>query len=123
KNYFITDTPENLRKAQIKSDLLVAPGGLGAISFAHLGLVATNPLSIYLLEADGATLVDAAGVSFASDTRPMGRKPAGSNTWFRFPEPTRGEPNATPESSPALKLNEVHFSKSGVDWIEVYNPL
>ncbi|HMC28091.1 MAG TPA: lamin tail domain-containing protein, partial [Verrucomicrobiae bacterium] len=123
KNYFVTDTPEDLRKAQIKSDLLLEAGSLGAVGFAQLGFVPTNPVSIYLLQPDGATLVDAASASFASDTRPIGRKPAGSNAWFRFPEPTRGKPNATPESSPALKLNEVHFSKNGADWIELYNPL
>lgn len=123
KNYFITDTPLNLRKSQIKTELIIAPGGLAALGFPELGLAPTNPLSIYLLEPDGVTLVDAAGVTFTSDTRPVGRKPAGAKAWFRFPEATRGQPNAAQETSPPIKLNEIHFTKGSVDWIELFNPL
>src|SRR6185436_12804936 len=42
---------------------------------------------------------------------------------FRFPEATRYQANSVGELSPPLKLNEIHFSKSGVDWIELFNPL
>jgi hypothetical protein len=123
KNCFVTDTTEDLRKTQIKSDLVIAPAGLVALGFAQLGLSPTSPANVYLIDPDGSTLIDGVGATFVGDMRPIGRKPAGSKAWFRFPEPTRSAPNDVRESSPPLKLNEIHFTRGGVDWIELYNPL
>src|SRR4029079_9083070 len=119
----LTDAANNLRKTQIKTDLWIPSAGLAALGVAQLGLSPSNLLTLYLLEPDGATLVDGAGVSFLNDTRPIGRKPSGAKEWFRFPTPTRGQANLIPESSPPLKLNEIHVTKGRIDWIELYNPL
>jgi Lamin Tail Domain/CotH kinase protein len=121
KGYYLSDDPGHLPKRRIDKDLVLAPGGLASIGLNELGWSATNPVSIYLATPDGASVINAVRADFSRDGRPLGRKPAGGS-WFRFPEPTQGLPNVT-EEVPALRLNEVHFKKQSLDWIELFNPL
>ncbi len=122
RGWFLTDDAGHLRKFPIRGDVLLPPGGLGAIGFGDAAFAVTNPAAVFLVNPDGATVENAVMVNFSSDPRALGRKPAGGRSWFRFPEPSRGLPNVG-LSGEAARLNEVHFKKDKVDWVELFNPL
>jgi hypothetical protein len=123
RNHFLTDDPGNLRKFQLAGELIVPAGGFASAGFVESGLGLNNPVSVYLVAPDGASVLNAIRFNFPADGRSLGRKPAGSSAWFLFPEPTRNQANTTQTAvAVALRLNEVHFTSTGsVDWVEVHN--
>ena len=123
RDHYLTDDPANLRKFRVATDVMVPARGLASVGFTESGLAATSPVKVYLVAPDGATVINAVSTTMPLDGRSLGRKPAGSNSWFLFTEPTRNLPNASQSSlAAAVHLNEVHFNASKtVDWVEFYN--
>jgi hypothetical protein len=123
RDHYLTDDPANLRKSRITADVTVPARGLASLGFAESGLAVGSPVKVYLVAPDGATVVNAISTAMPLDGRSLGRKPAGSSSWFLFTEPTRNRPNASQSSLAAtIHLNEVHFNGSKtVDWVEFYN--
>jgi hypothetical protein len=121
KDCFLSDTTENLSHYRFPTDLMVAPNGLTAVSLAECSITNASPLRLYLTAADGKTVLNAVTVNFSQDGRALGRRPDGGGTWFRFPAPTRGQPNPTRDLVMPLRLSEVHFKANAVDWVEVVN--
>jgi hypothetical protein len=123
KGCFLSDNADDLRQHSLSTDLVVPPDGLAAVSLAECGLSNSGPLTVYLTAPDGQTVLNAVTVNFAEDGRSLGRRPDGGGQWFRLPEPTRGRPNPTRETTMPLRLNEVHFKNGVVDWVELVNTL
>ena len=121
--FFLTDTVSNLTRHRIDGSLVVPPGGFASVGFAEAGLALTNPVVVYLVAPDGASIENGISATIPPDGRSLGRKPAGGTSWFLFTEPTRDAANESQESLAGLvKLNEVHFSPSNtVDWVELFN--
>ena len=123
RDHYLTDDPANLRKFRIMSDIAIPAGGLASVGFAESGLAAGSPVKVYLVAADGATIINAISAAMPLDGRSIGRKPTGGAAWFLFTEPTRGTPNVSQGGVAAqIHLNEVHFDASQtVDWVELHN--
>lgn len=123
KGFYLTDRAGNLTQFRIVNDLIVPPAGFASVGFEESGLSASNPITVYLVAPNGSTIENGLSATVPLDNRSLGRKPAGSGTWFRFSEPTRNAPNLSQEALTGLiKLNEVHFTPAGdVDWIELFN--
>jgi len=121
--YYLTDTAGNLRKYRIPAGFLVPTGGFASLGFAESSLSTTNPITVYLVAPDGVTIDGGLSADIPPDGRSLGRKPAGSSSWFLFTQPTRDLPNGSQDSlSGTLRLNEVHFGPSNsVDWVELVN--
>jgi hypothetical protein len=122
KGCFISDTEENLRRHLFTNDLVLAPGGLAAVSLAECGLGNARPLTVYLTAAGGLEVLNAVTVNFAEDGRPVGRKPDGAAAWFRFPEPTRGAPNPARDLAGPTRRREAQAGSNAVEGIEVAGP-
>lgn len=123
RDYYLTDDPANLRKFRITDSLTVPAGGLASVGYTESGLALASPVKVYLVAADGATVINAISAAMPMDGRSLGRKPAGGSSWFLFTDPTRGTPNVSESAIAAeLHLNEVHFNGTRrVDWVELYN--
>lgn len=121
--FYLSDTPEDLRKFRISPGLVVPARGFASVGFAESGLSATNPVAVYLIAPDGTSVESGIRADMPLDGRSLGRKPAGGDTWYHFIEPTRDGPNQSQDSANQdLKLNELHFSASNtVDWVELFN--
>jgi hypothetical protein len=125
RDHYLTDDPANLKKYRIATDVVVPAGGLASVGFAESGLTAANPLRVYLVSPDGATFINAISASLPAQGFSIGRRPAGSGSWYAFSQPTR-DADAPSLSRAALKaalhLNEVHFAGAKTaDWVELYN--
>lgn len=122
KGCYLSDDAGNLRKYRITSDLEIAPSGLGYIGLAQTGLSLGSSATIFVVDQDGLTVLDAIKISIPLNGRSIGRQPDGSNTWYLFLDPTPGQTNAASELDGIIKLNEIHFTPTGlVDWVELYN--
>jgi hypothetical protein len=123
RDHYLSDNAGSLRKFRIPSDLRISPRGFGAIEFAEAGFVPAATTTVYLTAPDGITPINAISAAVPLDGRSLGRKPAGSASWFLFTDATRNAPNASQSGTFAtLKLNEVHWSSSNtVDWVEIHN--
>lgn len=126
QNYYLSDTAGNLTKYQIATSLVVPSLGYATVGFAESNLAIASPVVVILTQPDGTTRQAHISASMAADGRSLGRKPAGSASWFLFSSPTPGAPNfssgGTGGGAP-LFLSEVHFAGTGrVDWVEFYNP-
>ena len=122
KGCFLSDAGEDLRKHCFPPSVAVPPGGLIAVGLADCGITNAGPLTVYLTAPDGRTVLSAATVNFAEDSRSAGRRPDGGGAWFRFAEPSRGLPNPAHDAVASPRLNELHFTQGTIDWIELFNP-
>jgi hypothetical protein len=129
KGCFVSDQPDHPRQPAFPNDLVLPPGGLAVVDLATAGIRKANPLTIYLTAPDGQSVLNAVTVNGADDGRALGRSPDGGNTWFRFPEPSRGAPNPKLDSSlssvsrPSPLSSEPTNSKSEVVINEImYDP-
>jgi len=119
--FTLTDDPSSLTKWTIGTSIIVPAGGLETIPFAGTGFQPADPLVVFISNPEG-DVVSAIQASVPLDNRSLGRKPVGGSSWFLFTTPTPKEANASAGSgSLSLRLNEVHFDESGVDWVEFYN--
>ncbi|MBI3878126.1 MAG: lamin tail domain-containing protein [Verrucomicrobia bacterium] len=123
KGHYLSSLPANLARFQIKDDLIVRPKAFASVDFSGAGLLTGPPVAVYLTAPDGRTVVNAVR-EFIPEGRSLGRKPAGSTSWYQFLEPTRDAPNTSQVGlTRSLRLNEIQFDgPRKVDWIELYNP-
>jgi hypothetical protein len=140
KGCFLSDTAENLRQHRLTNQSVLPPGGLAAVSLAECGLHDSSPLALYLTAPDGQTVLSAVLVNFADDGRAIGRRPDGSGAWFRFAEPTRGQPNPGRDPTPPppvvqplrgsnavapVVISEIMYDPpygaAGLEFVELYN--
>ncbi|MFO1501588.1 MAG: lamin tail domain-containing protein [Verrucomicrobiota bacterium] len=138
KGCFLSDTADQFQKYSFREDVVVAAGGLTSVSLAESGLAIANPLTVYFTDKDGHTLLSAVTVSFAEDGRSIGRRPQGGSTWFRFPSPSRNQPNQGaegPAGQPAKEassgkpapvvINEIMYDPpyhaEGTEFVELFN--
>ncbi|MEN6577041.1 MAG: lamin tail domain-containing protein, partial [Phycisphaerales bacterium] len=123
RNYYLTGDPANLTKTRISSDVVVSAGGLACLDYAQSGQAVSSPVTVYLVAADGETILNAISVAMPLDGRSIGRQPAGGDFWYLFIEPTPGVPNVSQSTvATEIHLNEVHFDASqAVDWVELHN--
>ncbi|MEZ5300216.1 MAG: lamin tail domain-containing protein [Verrucomicrobiales bacterium] len=120
QGYYLSDSAGNLAKFRIETPLVVPAGGVASVGFAAAGL--TPGGEIYLTDPDGTTALR--GVTDTSiGGRSIGRKPDGGAGWFLFldPTPDATEPKHRRRGKNPLKLSEVHFAGTDVDWVEIYN--
>ena len=124
QNYYLSDNAANLTKFQITTSLIIPPSGFGTVGFAESNLGLSSPVVVILTQPDGTTRQGHISSSMAIDGRSLGRKPAGSSSWYLFSSPTPGSANSSTASgaqSP-LRLSEAHFAAGGnVDWVEIQN--
>ena len=122
-SWYLSDSVSNLTKYQIPGSLIVPAGGFVSISYSQASLTAGSPTVIYLTEDDGTTIVNGIDTAMPIDGRSLGRKPAGSGSWFLFTSPTQNTSNSSAaELGTVLAINEVHYDTDGdIDWIELYN--
>ncbi len=142
KGCFISDQPGALRQFEVTQDRVVPPGGLVGFSLAEIGIHSREPLTVYLIAADGRTVLNAVTANFAQDGRSLGRSPDGGNRWFRWAESSRGMPNRVSSlpgagessSNPGqgeeqffgnVIINELMvdppFGREGSEYIELFN--
>ena len=121
--YYLTDDPANLTKTRIGTDVIVPAGGLACLDYAQSGVAIAGPVRIYLVAADGETILNAISVTMSLDGRSIGRQPVGGDSWYLFLDPTPGAANVSSSAVAAeIHLNEVHFNASyTADWVEFYN--
>lgn len=125
--YHLTDTSGQWTKFPITQSIVVPPGGLATMGFAEAGFSPTAPTtSIYLSSAAGTPLTGLTA-GLPQNGRSIGRKPVGGASWFRFSQPTPGQPNSSTDtgggSSSVPAFNEVHFNSTTgkADWVEFTN--
>ncbi len=123
KGFYLSDDPTDLDKQKLNRVFKVQPKGLAKLSFGLAKLSVKSPVTVYVTEPDGETVVTAVRADVTLDGRSIGRKPTGSSEWFLFTDSTPGTANVSRESlGESLRLNEVHFSEDGrMDWVEFYN--
>ena len=123
QGYYLSDDPGDLAKRKISRPLKISAGALVTISFTVARLSVQSPVTVYLTQPDGKTVVTAVRADVALNGRTIGRKPTGSSEWYLFSDATPGAANMSRASlGQALSLNEVHFTAEGaIDWVEVYN--
>jgi hypothetical protein len=125
--YFLTDTAGVWNKYPITQSVVVPAGGLATLGFTESGFAATAlTTTIYLARPDQTPFTGLSTI-LPQDGRSVGRKPAGGATWFRFSQPTPGQPNASTStgggSTAVPAFNEVHFNTTtgNADWVEFTN--
>jgi hypothetical protein len=123
RGHYLSSVATNLTRFQISSDFVVRPKAFATLDFAGSGLLAGPPVTVYLTAPDGRTVVNALR-EFIPEGRSVGRKPAGSGSWFQFIEPTAGAPNVSQTGlARRLRLNEIQIDgRSKVEWFELFNP-
>ena len=123
RGYYLSDDPGDLAKRKISRSLKISARSLVSISFAVARLSVQLPVTVYLTQPDGKTVVTAVRADVPMDGRAIGRKPTGGSEWYLFSDATPGAANMSRASlGQALGLNEVHFTAEGkIDWVEVYN--
>ena len=123
KGFYFSDDPSDLDKRKLTRSFKVQPKGLAKLSFNVARLTVKSPVTVYVTEPDGDTVVTAVRADISIDGRSIGRKPTGSSEWYLFTDATPGSANMSRDSlGQALGLNEIHFTEDGrVDWIEIYN--
>lgn len=126
QGYNLTDTSGQWTKFPITQSVVVPAGGLATVGLTEAGFSATTAtLTLYLARPNG-TPITGLVAALPQDGRSVGRKPAGSSSWYRFSQPTPGQPNSSVTGAAAAAaipaLNEVHFSSSTkADWVELVN--
>ncbi len=126
QGYNLTDTSGAWTKFPITQSIVVPAGGLATIGLTESGFSSTiATLALYLSRPNG-TPITGLVAALPQDGRSVGRKPAGSSSWYRFSQPTPGQPNSSASTASAAtttpNLNEVHFSSSTkADWVELAN--
>jgi len=123
RGYYLSDDPGNLTKRKIGRPLKIGPRSLATISFSVARLSVESPVTVYLTQPDGGTVVTAVRADLPLGGRAIGRKPTGSSNWYQFTDATPGSANMSRASlGQALGLNEVHYAPDGrIDWVELYN--
>ena len=123
KGYYLSDDPSDLDKRKLTRTFRVQPKGLAKLSFTAARLAVKSPVTVYVAEPDGETVVTAVRADISLDGRAIGRKPTGASEWYLFTDATPGTANMSRDSlGQALGLNEVHFTEDGrIDWVEIYN--
>jgi len=126
RGHHLSSLATNLARHQIRDDFIVRPKAFASVDFAAAGLLPGPPVTVYLTAPDGKTVVNAVR-EFIPEGRSVGRKPAGSPSWFQFMEPTPAAPNVSQTGlARRLRLNEIQFdpARAGrkVEWIELFNP-
>lgn len=132
--FYLVSAARSLRY-RLPGGSTLPPRGFLAIGESSLGFtIPVAPDVYFLLEPDGATLVDAFDVDRAFSERSFGRYPDGGEDAFVLTTPTRGLPNVYAFASPVV-LNEIQFHPSFVppagdcrrrcsdaqQWIELWN--
>lgn len=126
--FYLTDTSGQWTKFPITQSLVVPPLGLATVGFSEIGFSATAPTTTIFLSRPNSQPILGLVANLPQDGRSVGRKPLGSTSWYRFSDPTPGQPNSSASTSggPTLApaLNEVHFNAltGNADWIEFANP-
>ena len=121
--WYLSDSVGNLTKYRIPGVLNVPASGFASVGYSQANLSVGSPTVVYLTEDDGSTIVNGMDTAMPVDGRSLGRKPAGSGSWFLFTSPTRDSANSSAaELGTVLAINEVHYDSGGdIDWIELYN--
>ena len=123
RGHYLSDDPGNLAKRRIGRPLKIGARSLATISFSVARLNIQSPVTVYLTQPDGGTVVTAIRANVPLDGRAFGRKPTGSSEWYQFTDATPGSANMSRSAlGQALGLNEVHYAPDGrIDWVELYN--
>jgi len=121
--WYLSDNPSDLTQFRIPGTLNIPAGGLASVGFTESSLAIASPTVVYLTKSDGTTVANAISTNMPLNGRSLGRKPAGSGSWFLFTSPTRNAPNSSASGLGAfLAINEVHFNANGkADWVELFN--
>ena len=126
--YYLTDTSGAWTKFPITQSVVVPAGGLATLGFAESGFSPTAAMTTLYLSRPDSTPILGLASNLPQDGRSVGRKPVGGGSWYRFSQPTPGQPNSSASNSggPVLlpALNEVHFNSvtGNADWVELANP-
>lgn len=123
RDHYLSDTPGQLTKYRIATDLIVPANGYATTGFAESGLTVAPTTVVYLTSPDGTTALNAISAAIPADGRSLGRNPAGGTSWFLFALPTPGAANGSSAAARfSLRLSEAHFNAAGqVDWVELEN--
>jgi regulation of enolase protein 1 (concanavalin A-like superfamily) len=123
QGFHLTQNLDNTTDNTITQALIVPAQGFASVGFAEIGLTPENPQSVYLLSPDGLIIENGLRAEIPPDGRSLGRKPAGSGSWFLFSQPTRNAPNQSQSSAAGLvRINEVLFNPDNTTaWIELIN--
>jgi len=123
--YFLTDDPADLTKFRVADSTVMPAGGLAVFDKSDLGfLMPPSGGRIMLITPDSQTIIDSFTFGEQHLGMSYGRYPDGSDNWYFFQTPTKGQSNVATFRSDIV-FNEIMYHPAlgheEEEYIELYN--